>query len=49
MDCAGDLIVSNHDFRRYFTMQDLLVGSSVVNSNRIVADKWVFRRFGLGG
>jgi len=30
-------------------MQDFLVGSSAVNSNRIVADERVFRRFGSGG
>ena len=48
-DCAGDLTASNHDFRRYFTMQDHLVGSSAVNSNRTVADERMFRRFGSGG
>ena len=46
---AGDLTASNHDFRRYFTIQDLLVGSSAVDYNRTVADERVFRRFGLGG
>jgi len=29
-------------------VQDLLVGSSAVSSNRTVADERVFRRFGLG-
>ena len=30
-------------------MQDLLVGSSAVNSNREVADERMVRRFGSGG
>ena len=30
-------------------MQDLLVGSLAVNSNRTIADERVFRRFGSGG
>ena len=34
-------------FWRYFTVQDLLVGSSAVYSNGKVADEWVFRWFSL--
>jgi len=45
-DCAGDLTVSGHNFRRYFTVQDLLVGSSAVLSNGNVVDERIFRRFG---
>jgi hypothetical protein len=41
--------MSNHDFRRRSTVQDLLVGSSAASSNRTVVDERVFRRFGLDG
>jgi len=45
----NNLIASGHDFRRYFTVPDLLVGSSAVHSNRTVADERMFRRFGSRG
>jgi len=30
---VGDLIASNHDFRRYSTIHDLFVGTSAVKPN----------------